>query len=224
VPWQSLAKNTHKYCDDSVFPNGFTFLDPIKLKIEPATLLLDHWFQRQTDTQPPFMFKGATVAVAKGKKSDYVELDEEDEETDEEEEETDEEEDEVQTRRHQKGKGKVAYKEDTDEEESDNSQSEEPSTSASWPRGDPDAEVDELTSINKAEGEEVEQEQEQEEGQEGRKDEEGNENVNDSHGDVEARHMMSSDEENEVDDTGNGEPARAASKRKSPHDSELAID
>jgi hypothetical protein len=59
VPWQSLAKNTHKYCDNSIFPNGFTFLDPIKLKIEPATLLLDHWFQRQTDTQPLFMFKGA---------------------------------------------------------------------------------------------------------------------------------------------------------------------
>jgi hypothetical protein len=222
VPWQNLAKNTHKYCDDSVFPDGFTFMDPIKLKIEPATLLLDHWFQRQTDTQPPFMFKGATVAVAKGKKSDYVKLDEEDEETDEEEEETDEGEDEVQTRRHQKGRGRVGYKEDIDEEESDNSQSEEPSTSASWPRGDPDAEVDELTTINETDDEEEDQEQEhrQEEG----KDEAGNGNVDVSHGDVEAGHMMGSDGENEVDDTGNGEPARAASKRKSPHDSELAID
>jgi hypothetical protein len=107
VPWQNLAKNTDKYCDDSVFPDGFTFMDPIKLKIEPATLLLDHWFQRQTDAQLPFTFKGATMAVAKGKKLDYVELDKEDEETDKEEEETDEGEDEMQTCRHQKGRGRV---------------------------------------------------------------------------------------------------------------------
>jgi hypothetical protein len=77
--------------------------------------------------------------------------------------------------------------------------------------------VDELTTINKADEEEVEQEQEH--GQEEGKDEEGNGN-----NDFEAGHMMGSDGENKVDETGNGEPTIAASKRKLPHDSELAID